>query len=140
LGILIDTGIWIGYFNKDDVKASRSNEIVEEIQSGKYGAAWTTSFIVDEVYTFLERSLKNNELAIDVLEIIMGQKANLKPFVLVYEIIRADCLSGLKLAKKYSDKRMSFTDLTSLVVIKKLGLSFIATYDGHFNGLIAKIE
>ncbi len=140
MGILIDTGVWIGYFHNDDVKATRSQGIVRDIQKGMYGKAWTTIFIVDELYTFLERKTKKQQEAITAVETVLGQKPELKPFTRIYEITLTDCLDTVKLAQKYQNKHMSFTDLSSLVACKKLGLSYIASYDKHFDGILAKIE
>ena len=140
MGILIDTGVWIGYFHNDDVKATRSQEIVRDIQKGMYGKAWTTTFIVDELYTFLERKTKKQQEAITAAETILGQNPELKPFTRIYEITLTDCLNTVKLTQKYQDKHMSFTDLSSLVTCKKLGLSYIASYDKHFDGILAKVE
>ena len=140
LGILIDTGLWLGYFNHDDRISKRSTEIIQEIQKGVYGTAWTTTFIIDELYTLLERMTKRQRIAIDAIEVIMGQKKDLKQFIMIYEITQQDCLEAIELAKKYQDKRMSFTDLTSIVTCSKLALDFIASYDSHFTGILAKID
>jgi len=140
MGILIDTGIWVGYFNTDDSLAARSNEIIEEIQRGNYGSAWITTFIVDELFTFLIRRTRNSQLALNAATVVLGKKEDISPFIHVYSVTYEDCLEAVKLAEKYEDKLMSFTDLVSIVSCNKLGLSYIASYDTHFSGILPKIE
>lgn len=140
MGIFIDTGIWIGFFNLDDEKAARSAEIIEEIQKGVFGTAWTSSFILDELYTFLERKTKDTNLAIDAIKVVLGEKSSLKPFVRIYPVSIENCIQTLDLAEKYAEKGMSFTDLTSILISKNLKIRYIASFDSHFKGLISVIR
>jgi len=140
MSIFIDTGIWVGYFNIDDEQAVRSSEILEEIQKGVYGVAWTSSFILDELYTFLERKTNDTQLAIEVIKVILGEYTSLKPFVKIHPISVENCIQTLDFAEKYSDKRMSFTDLTSILICQNLKIDCIASYDSHFKGLISMIS
>jgi len=139
MSIFIDTGIWVSFFNLDDEKASRSSEIIEEIQKGEYGVAWTSSFVLDELYTFLERKTNDTQLAIDAIKVILGKYTSLKPFVKIHPVSVENCVQTLDLANKYSDKRMSFTDLTSILICKNLKINHIASFDSHFKGLISVI-
>ncbi|MHA2232566.1 MAG: PIN domain-containing protein, partial [Candidatus Hodarchaeales archaeon] len=81
MSIFIDTGIWIGFFNASDEMAERSAEIIEEIQRGKFGVACTSLFVVNELFTFLERRTRNIQLAIDAAAVVLGKKEEFKPFV-----------------------------------------------------------
>ena len=139
MSIFIDTGIWVGYFNLDDEQAARSSEIIEEIQKGVYGMAWTSTFVLDELYTFLERKTNDTELAIEATKVVLGEYTSLKPFVKIFPISIENCVKTLNLAEKYSDKRMSFTDLTSILICQNLKIRYMASYDSHFKGLISII-
>ena len=140
MSIFIDTGIWVGFFNLDDEQAARSSEIIIEIQKGVYGVAWTSTFVLDELYTFLERKTNNTQLAIGAVKVVLGEYTSLKPFVKIYPISIENCVQSLNLAEKYSDKRMSFTDLTSILICQNLKIGYIASYDSHFKGLISIIR
>lgn len=140
MSIFIDTGIWVGFFNLDDKQAARSSEIIEEIQKGVYGVAWTSTFVLDELYTFLERKTNDTQLAIEAIKVVLGKYTSLKPFVKVYPISIENCVQTLNLAEKYSDKRMSFTDLTSILICQNLKMGYMASYDSHFKGLISLIR
>ena len=140
MSIFIDTGIWIGFFNLEDEHAARSSEIIEEIQKGAYGVAWTSTFVLDELYTYLERKTNDTQLAIEALEVVLGEDTSLRPFVKIYPISIENCIQTLNLAEKYSDKRMSFTDLTSILLCQNLKIGYIASFDSHFKGLISIIR
>ena len=140
MSIFIDTGIWVGFFNLDDEQAARSSEIIEEIQKGVYGVAWTSTFVLDELYTFLERKINDTQSAIEAIKVVLGEYTLLKPFTKIYLISIENCVQTLNLAEKYSDKRMSFTDLTSILICQHLKIRYIASYDSHFKGLISVIR
>ncbi len=140
MSIFVDTGIWIGFFNLDDERADRSSEIIEGIQKGVYGVAWTSTFVLDELYTFLERKTNDTQLAIEAIKVVLGKYTPLKPFAKIYPISIENCVQTLTLANKYSDKRMTFTDLTSILICHNLKIGYLASYDSHFKGLISIIK
>jgi predicted nucleic acid-binding protein len=51
----------------------------------------------------------------------------------LYRVTSADFLETWKLRKKFQDKpAISFTDLTSMVIMKKQGIQRVLTQDEHF--------
>ncbi|NOR47349.1 MAG: PIN domain-containing protein [Methanosarcinaceae archaeon] len=53
MSIFIDTGIFIAYVNRKDEHHSAATGLLESIMKNKYGAAFTSDFIFNELMTFI---------------------------------------------------------------------------------------
>jgi len=94
------------------------------------GISYTTDYVLDETFTLLFRRLSFKE-AKDSLDII---DLAIKEGYLRLERITAERFEKAKgLRITFRDKpRMSFTDLTSMVVMAERGITDILTEDDHF--------
>ncbi len=94
------------------------------------GVSYTTDYVLDETFTLLFRRLPFKE-ATDSLDLI---NLAIKEGYLRLERITAERFEKAKgLRIKFQDKpRISFTDLTSMVVMAELGIANILTEDKHF--------
>ena len=94
------------------------------------GVLYTTDYILDETITLLFRHLPF-ETAKEGLEKIEGGTSE---NYLIIEWITKERFEKVKnLRLKFQDKpRISFTDLTSMVVMKELRIKDVLTEDDHF--------
>jgi len=129
LKLFIDTWGWIVLRNK---REPRHAEITKFYSSRKKqrGLSYTTDYVLDETFTLLFRRLSFKE-AKDSLDII---DLAIKEGYLRLERITAERFEEAKgLRIKFRDKpRMSFTDLTSMVVMAERGITDILTEDDHY--------
>ncbi len=90
----------------------------------------TTDYVLDAVYTMLFKrvAFETAQTALETLSQAIEDE-----FV-VLEWITPERFEGAqKLRLKFHDKPdISFTDLTSMVVMQELGMTEIVTGDGHF--------
>ena len=94
------------------------------------GISYTTDYILDETFTLLFRRLPFKEAkgSLDAIDLAI------KEGYLCLERITAERFEKAKgLRIKFQDKPgISFTDLTSMVVMAEMGITSILTQDGHF--------
>lgn len=86
----------------------------------------TTSYIFDEVVTFLN-SRSFHQKAVE-----LGQKlitSNKVHLIYVDEIL---FFQGWDYFKKYEDKSYSLTDCISFIVMQRLDINEVLTFDNHF--------
>jgi len=130
--ILIDIWGWITLYSK---REKRHNEVEKwyndfRLQSG---IAYTTDYILDETFTllFIRTPVKT---AIEAMEII---NESIKEEYLIVTTINQERFEEAKnLRLRYKDKpEISFTDLTSAVVMSQEGIKAILTQDRHFTYL-----
>lgn len=127
--LFIDTWGWIVLHNR---REPRHEEIKASYRSfrDQKGIIYTTDYVLDETFTLLFRRLPFAQ-AQKSLELI---EQAIKEGYLQLEWITPERFERAKeLRLKFQDKpRVSFTDLTSMVVMDELGITNILTEDIHF--------
>ncbi len=97
----------------------------------KKGTIYTTDYILDETFTLFFKRL-NSAQAKAGMELLLKCFENdyFNLILIENDRFKATC----KMRIKYLDKPLiSFTDLSSMLVMKELGISLILTGDDHFN-------
>jgi predicted nucleic acid-binding protein len=125
----IDTWAWLVLANRRD-PAFDSVVRLRAAAEGRAGAWVTTDYVLDETLTRVFALAPFREAQRFAEAIFESSRAGL----VAIERITAERFShAWRLRLRYQDKpRISFTDLTSFVVMRELGLRLVATGDAHF--------
>ncbi|GAK55124.1 hypothetical protein U27_01955 [Candidatus Vecturithrix granuli] len=127
--IFIDTWGWINLFNRQECHHQQVSQIYQDIRN-THGTIITTDYVLDEVYTLLFKRVPF-ETAQKALEAI--SEAIERGYVSVIWMTPERFEATQELRRKFHDKpNISFTDLSSMVVMRELGISEILTGDAHF--------
>lgn len=123
--IFVDTNAWIALNNINDQWYHQSSKLNKEmLQSGcRY---ITSNFILDETYTGLLMKV-GHFAAVD-----FGERIRNSRLVQIIPITSDIEKSAWEIFKHYKDKRFSYTDCTSFVIMKNLNLTEAFTNDHHF--------
>ena len=134
--VFLDTGFILAVRNSDDVNHIKAIEIMRDCLSGKYGRIIVSNFVFDETVTLTLVRTHNKNLVIDIGNYILNS-----PRIILLHLSETEFLATWELFLKYFEKGLSFTDC-SLLVMGKLFESnvYLATFDGHFMGLLSVIE
>jgi predicted nucleic acid-binding protein len=127
--VLIDTWGWLALGQRLDSHHRKINALYKELRSG--GARiYTTDYVLDEVMTLLFRR-ESFEEAVRFME---GIFRAVEAGQLIVERITSDRFtSAWRLRKRLQDKpKVSFTDLTSMIVMKEREIKDVLTEDEHF--------
>ena len=129
--VFVDTGGWFAYFVQRDPDHAAAVAWMKENRQ----TLITTDYVLDELMTLLmlRESHRLAAAAGDVLltrQVARLERISTDDFVRAWEIFR-----------KYDDKKWSFTDCTSKVVIDRLGISEAFAFDRHFEqfGTVTRI-
>jgi len=129
LKLCIDTWGWIVLGNKREPRHTELTEFYSSWKNQK-GISYTTDYVLDETFTLLFRRVpfKEAKRSLDIIDLAI------KEGYLRLERITAERFEKAKsLRIKFQDKpRISFTDLTSMVVMAEVGITNILTQDEHF--------
>jgi predicted nucleic acid-binding protein len=94
------------------------------------GTSYTTDYVLDETFTLLFRRLRIEDAKESVNVIEKGIE---RGYIRLERITAERFEMAKSLRMRFRDKpRISFTDLTSMVVMVELGISDILTEDEHF--------
>jgi len=124
--IFFDMGAWVALSVAGDRNASPAKSLYAEISRGVHGAIVTTNFVLDESATLI-RMASDVETASRFLRTVLGAKG-----VTVVWIDPGHFAGAVDLFERHADKRWSFTDCTSFVVMRDLGITDAFTFDRNF--------
>ncbi len=126
LAILLDTSFIIALDNINDVHHKKARELWEKIEKEKYGKAFISDYIFDELIAVTSRKI-NKERAIILCEQILKSI----PIVNIDRHMFDESWNFFKETKT----NLNFTDCTNLVLLSLLGSNKLATFDKGFNGI-----
>ena len=127
--VFIDTWGWLALGHRRDARHREINALYKEL---RYGGVYiyTTDYVFDEVMTLLFR----REAFEEAVRFMEGIFRAVEAEQLIVERITSDRFaSAWRLRKRLQDKpKVSFTDLTSMIVMKERGIKDALTEDEHF--------
>lgn len=128
-GTFVDTWGWLVLAHRKDPNHLRVREL--RIQAAGRGMPWlTTDYVLDETATRLFASVPFSS-AVKFFDGIFESQA--LGSLIVETVSPERFQSAWKLRLRYEDKpRISFTDLTSFVVMLEKGVRYVITGDAHF--------
>ncbi|WP_456474630.1 type II toxin-antitoxin system VapC family toxin [Candidatus Pyrohabitans sp.] len=129
--IFIDTGIFFSAFNEDDMYHLDALGIYISAFSGRFGAVYTSDYIIDETATLLKIKARP-EIALKFL------KSALSSSMLIVRIDERIFKESCRIFEKYFEKAgVSFTDATTIATLRLLEIENIASFDGRgFDGIV----
>ena len=127
--LFIDTWGWVELNNKHSLRYQEVKNFYQDFLRQK-GRVYTSDYVLDETITLLFKRLPY-KIADESLKWI--EQAVIAHTVRFERISEQRFNRTIELRRKYRDKpRISFTDLTSMVVMSELGITDVMTEDDHF--------
>jgi len=129
LKLLIDTWGWLTLRDRREDLHKDAKEIYKSYREQE-ATIYTTDYILDETFTLIFKRL-SKDLAYSSLDGI--EQAIADGFINLTWIDETRFNAAKQLRGKFVDKpNISFTDLTSMVVMEELSITKILTNDDHF--------
>jgi predicted nucleic acid-binding protein len=123
--VFVDTGGWVALFVRNDEHHADAVRIFEEMKRSK-ASLYTSDYVIDETVTTI-RSRGGHAESVRAGDALFASRIVKTVFVGPTHLPAA-----WELYKKYGDKKFSFTDVTSFVVLKDLGISDVFSFDRDF--------
>lgn len=127
--LFIDTWGWVALHNRRESRHGEVNAFYRDFRL-RGGKLYTTDYVLDETLTLLFRRLPLDQARTSMESL---NNAVDRGYLNLEWIEPPRFEEARSLRLKFDDKpRISFTDLTSMVVMKELGVQSILTDDDHF--------
>jgi uncharacterized protein len=125
LRLFVDTWGWMTLAEPLSRKHAAARQCYEECS--RSGRVVTSNYVLDESLTLIFRRLRC-DAAYNFSNAILQSS-----FVAVETVTEARFRSAFELRRRFADKpKVSFTDLTSIVIMTELKIVSILTADAHF--------
>jgi len=127
--LFIDTWGFLCLRDKKEKNHKKINKTFDDLLKQNV-RMFTTDYVLDETFTLFYRRLDSDN-ALKAVNVLL--KLNESNGLVVERISPRRFEDTIELRKKLLDKPdISFTDLTSMIVMKELGIKNIITGDAHF--------
>lgn len=133
MSLFIDTGVLLAVRNSVDGQHERAREIMRSAIIGNHGNVFTSDFVLDEAITLTLVRTKNPDLALDVGNFVIKSQR-----ITVLHVSEIEFGETLERFRALGDRLLTFTDVTSLVLMGRHGIDEIASFDSGFDGLVAR--
>lgn len=121
--VFLDASFWIAYRDERQDFHAQSQRILAELFRQRLRFV-TTLPVLCEIHAHFSRSEKKKQV------ILRDFDAN--PLVQIEAVTPADQQSAFELLRQHSDKAYSLCDALSFVVMGRLGLQRVLSFDDHF--------
>ncbi|MGE0826257.1 MAG: type II toxin-antitoxin system VapC family toxin [Candidatus Binatia bacterium] len=127
--VLIDTWGWLALGHRRDSRHQEIKALYQQLR--REGARlYTTDYVLDEVMTLIFRRESFAE-AVSFMEGIF--QASQEGRLVIERVTSERFTAAWKLRKRFHDKpKISFTDLTSMVIMQDRNIKKVLTDDDHF--------
>jgi predicted nucleic acid-binding protein len=126
LKLFVDTWGWLALADRTDAKHKAVVSCYRE-RSRLTGRVVTSNFVLDELLTLLFLRRPFAEAAKFANALLAS------PFLTTEQVTQERFGAAMELRLKLSDKpKISFTDLTSMAIMKELAITDVMTADSHF--------
>lgn len=124
--IFLDTTVWVGAVDASDRRHLDAKLILEALIRGDLPLSLTSDYVLNETLTILKARRLKPKRVMDVMNRIM-----LSPKVQVVFVDETIFKESLLFYVKYND--LSFTDVVSLLIMRKYGVKEIYSHDSDFD-------
>ena len=141
MSIFIDAGIFIAYANEKDKLHAQATCLIDDIIENMHGAAFTSNMVFDEAVTFALYKTGDVKKAIEIRDFILGNKE--KDILQFMNLLFADkevLNKGWEIFVKFADKKLSFTDCTTIELMNDRDIEYLASFDGGFDGIVQRLR
>ena len=133
MSILLDTSFVVAAGYPDDHNSDRATELLGEVATGAFGAAFVTDFVVDEALTLVWVRTRRSDLVRYLADFLLARDPHDRPGQLLF--VGESSFHEAARQHRTRHDRLSFTDCTSLAVMAEHGIGAVATFDRGFEGL-----
>ncbi len=127
--IFVDTWGWLALGHRGDAHHVEIKKLYQDLRSQRV-AIYTSDYVLSETITLVFR----RELFAEAVRFIEGLMAAASLSHVIVERVTSERFAATwRLRKQFQDKpRISFTDLTSMIIMQERGISEVLTEDDHF--------
>ena len=126
--IFLDSSFLVAFYNEKDEHHVKANSIMKNVVTKKYGEVFISDYVFYEFVTIMLVRTKNHSKTIttanDLLNFIYMLFMDKDLFEKAWDIF-----------KNQKNTSFSFTDCTTLAIIRKEEMKYIATFDEDFNNV-----
>lgn len=136
--VLVDTGMLVAYRNPRDGLHKRATTLVDEIQDGKHGNAFTSDYVFDEAVGLAMARTRRAEVVRSVGDLVLPAEPNQRWIRLLY-LTPEEFHRAWDSVKRHTNAGLSFTDWTIVEMVRSRRIDTVASFDAGLSAWVARI-
>lgn len=137
--VLLDTTVLVGaWLERDDLHVS-SAAAMRHALAGGWGPLYISDYILDEAVTLTRSRTGDHRKADRLAGYLLGEAPHPGRFQLA-RVGPGDFAQARAIFHRYGDHALSFTDCTSIALVRALGLGGVVSHDRGFDGIVRRID
>jgi len=137
----VDTGVLVAFSNIKDKNHAKAVELLQRAEQGEYGSVFSSDYVFDETVTLALMRTKNPTIALGAGELLLGNPAKDIPGLV--ELLHVDdetFSNSWELFKRYASRMLSFTDCTTVAMMKRSKIDALLSFDSSFDGIVNRVS
>lgn len=134
--LFLDTGVFIALVSRRDPSHARAHSLSQRIAEREWSYVTTSDFVVAEALNYAQRKLRTRDAVERVVGLAFGTE-HLTPIVKDVQRLHAGRYAeAADLLRREFDRGLSFTDWTTVVLMREARIDDLATFDAGFRGVV----
>jgi len=125
VNLFVDTSAWLALYDADDGQHENAVKKSGDIRKSKIDLV-TSDYILDESITVIRRRISHKSA------VAFGESVMNSDIVKIVSVTDETFFESWEMFRRYDDKKFSFTDCASFILMKKMGIRRAFTFDRHF--------
>jgi predicted nucleic acid-binding protein len=133
----VDTGLIVAVHSAGDAKHAEGVRLRNALQTGKHGMVFLTDLVLAEILNYFVAKSRDRTLPDRVARELLGEDQ--PPWLRLVRIDERTWNLARQEFRVLSRAGLSFTDCSSIAVVKEMKLDAIVGFDSGFDGVIGRI-
>lgn len=139
MSVLVDSGVFYAHADADASRHDAATRAFDAAIDGELGQPYTSDYVYDETVTLTLTRTGSFERAKRVGRRIRG----IDPFpsLVVLEHVTPPAFErAVDVFERYDDQGLSFTDATTVALVRETDLDAVLSFDDDFDGLVDRVD
>lgn len=137
--VLVDTGVVYADHDMDATCHDTAASALEAVYDGGFGQPYISDYVFDESVTLTRTCTGSHAAATGLSDRLRGRDRYPRVYDLLY-VTAAVFADSIEVFERYDDQDLSFTDATSVALIRRHDIDGILSYADDFDGIVARID
>lgn len=137
--VFVDTGVLYADHDRDATRHETAATALEALYDGEFGTPYVSDYVYDEVVTLTARRTGSIAAGAQLGKRIRGVDDYPAAFELC-NVSSAIFSDAIDIFETYDDQQLSFTDATTVALIRHHDFDQVLSFDDDFDGLVPRLN
>lgn len=139
MSVFIDTGVFFAQHDSAAARHESASDAMRAVLTGRLGQPYTSDYVIDEAVTLARKRTGSYDAAWAIGQRILG-RGGYPDRIELRQVTSELFEDTLEAFEKYDDHSLSFTDASTIAIVKQDDIDSVLSFDDDFDGLVDRID